>query len=57
MKDSHWGAGWDLLQAASAQQAAYGFNLVRTNPDQLAACAKVASQAQHCTITVQVPGS
>ena len=61
MKDSRWGAGWDLLQAASpasAQQAAYGFNLVRANQDQLEACAKAASktsQPQHCMVTVPVP--
>nr|WP_295743033.1 DUF6118 family protein [uncultured Acidocella sp.] len=61
MKDSRWGAGWDLLQAASpasAQQAAYGFNLVRANQDQLAACAREASktsQPQHCMVIVQVP--
>ena len=61
MKDSRWGAGWDLLQAASPvseQQAAYGFNLVRANQKELEDCVETAAKAKkdlRCTITVPAP--
>ncbi|OYV32135.1 MAG: hypothetical protein B7Z81_13155 [Acidocella sp. 20-61-6] len=61
MRDSRWGAGWDLLRAANpgdADDAAAGYNLVQSNRAALIACQQGATKEgkdQKCTITVKAP--
>lgn len=61
MKDSRWGAGWDLLRAADpgdAGDAAAGYNLVQTNRAALAICQQAAAKEekeQKCQVVVKVP--
>ncbi len=61
MKDSRWGAGWDLLRAADpgdAGDAAVGYNLVQTNRAALAICQQAAAREgkeQRCQVVVKVP--
>ncbi|MDE1905419.1 MAG: hypothetical protein KGH75_03085 [Rhodospirillales bacterium] len=61
MRDSRWGAGWDLLRAANpgdADDAAAGYNLVQTNRAALAICQQAAAKEekeQKCQVVVKVP--
>ncbi len=59
MRDSRWGAGWDLLRAANpgdASDAAAGYNLVQANRAALVACLHEAikeEKDQKCTLMVK----